>query len=85
MRFDFPVAQRLRDGGIVHFAVAVAAIADQVHDDRRAERVAIIERHSAHAHDRFGIFRIHVENRNGQALGEIGRKARRAAVVAERW
>ena len=73
MRFDLPVAQRLRDRGIVHFAVAVAAVADQVDHHRRAERVAIFERHPAHAHHRVGIFRVHVENRN-RAAAWPGRK-----------
>ena len=85
MRFDFAIAQRLGDGGIVHFAMAVAAIADQVHDDRRAEGIAIIERDFAHADDGIRIFRIHVENRHGQALGEIGGEARRTDVTRNRW
>ena len=80
MRLDFPVAQRLRDRGIVHFAVAVATVADHVDDHRRAERVAIFDRHPADAHDGVRILRVHMENRNLQPLGQVGRKTRRTSV-----
>jgi hypothetical protein len=41
MAFDLRVAQRLGDGGVVDFAVAVAAIADEVDDDVGVELVAV--------------------------------------------
>ncbi len=53
------------------------AIADQIHDDRRRKRVAIVEGHAAYSGHRLRVFRVDVENRNRQALTEIGRKARR--------
>jgi hypothetical protein len=37
MLFDFFIKQRLRDGGIVDFAVAVAAVADEIDDYVGAE------------------------------------------------
>src|ERR1700683_4649096 len=77
MRLDFAVAQRLRDGGIVHFAVAVLAIADQIDHYRAREFVAVIGGDAPDADHRVRIFRIHVKDRNRLALGQIGRKARR--------
>ena len=38
MLFDFLVEQRLGDGGVVDFAVTVAAVADQIDDNVGAER-----------------------------------------------
>ncbi len=64
--------------------MAVAAIADQVHDDGCAEGIAIIERDFAHADDGIRIFRIYVKNRHGQALGKIGGEARRTNVARDR-
>ena len=81
MRLDLAVAQRLRDRRIVHFAVAVPPVADQVDHHGRLELVAVIERHLAHAHHRVWILRVHVENRDGQALGQIGGVTRRPAVL----
>ena len=42
MALDLCVAEGLSNGGIVNFAVAVAAIADQVDDNIGAEFVAVI-------------------------------------------
>ena len=41
MLFDLFVEQRLGDGGIVDFAVAVTAVADEVDDHVSAELVAV--------------------------------------------
>ena len=81
MGFDFPVAQRLGNRGIVHLAVPVPAVADEIDHDGRAECVAIIERDPAHPNDGLKILGIDVENRNGQALRDIGTKPRRVAVA----
>ena len=76
MILDAFVQSRLRDGGIVHFAVAVAAIANQVHDDVAAESGAIVRGDLPDANDGVWIFGVHVENRNGLALGDIGGESR---------
>ena len=44
MFFDRFVQQRLGDGGVVDFAVAVTAVADQIDDDIGAKLVAIFQR-----------------------------------------
>ena len=76
MILDFCVQQRLRDGRVVHFAVAVAAVTDHVNHHVAAERVAIIERHLPDAHDGVRIFAVHVENGNRLPLGQRRGKAR---------
>ena len=77
MILDSFVKKRLRDGGIVDFAVAVAAIADDVHHHVAAEFRAILRGDLSDAHDRVGIFRVDVKNGNGLALGDVRSKARR--------
>ena len=64
MLFDPLVQQRLRDGGVVHFAVAVTAIADQVDHDVGAELVTIFHRHAAHAHHGVHVFAVDVKDWN---------------------
>ena len=81
MGFDFPVAQRLGNRGIVNLTVPMPAIADEIDHDGRAECVAIIKRDPAHPNDALKILGIDVENRDGQALGDIGRKPRGVAVA----
>ena len=44
MSLDFFVKQRLRDGGVVDFAVAVAAVSDEVDDHIAAEILRDIPR-----------------------------------------
>ena len=68
------VEHRLSDGGIVNFAVAVAAIADDVHHDVAAKCRAILGGKLSDAHDRVGIFRVDVEDRNALAFGDVGSK-----------
>ena len=77
MLFDPFVEQRLRDGGIVHFAVPVATIADHIDHHISAELVAIFHRHASHAHHRIHILAIHVKNRNGLPPRNARRKPRR--------
>src|SRR6202030_2503191 len=84
MRLNFLVTKGLRDRGVVHFAVTMFAVADQIHNDRRRKRVAIVEGHAAYPGYRFRVFRVDMENRNRQALAEIGRKARRMQFARHR-
>src|SRR5205807_898577 len=46
MRIDLAVKQWLGDGGIIHLAMAVAAVADQVNQHVTAELVAVPDRES---------------------------------------
>ena len=55
--------------GIVHFAVAVTAVSDQVDDNVAAERVAVFEGHAADPHHGIHIFGIYVKDRNALAAG----------------
>src|SRR5580704_8363922 len=66
------VENRLRDGGIVDFTVAVAAIADDVHHNIAAKPRAILRGELSNAYHRVGILRVDVEHRNALALGDVG-------------
>ena len=81
MGLDFGVENGLGDGGIVDLGVAVTAVADEVDEHVRAELVAVFESETADADHGFGVFRVDVEDGDGQALGEIAGKAS-AGVVA---
>ena len=72
---DLAVEDRLRDGRVVDFGVAVTAETDEVDDDVGAELVAVLERHAADAHHGVGIFAVDVEDGNRQALREVGRRS----------
>src|SRR5216684_3581179 len=76
MILDALVKEGLRDGRIVDFAVAVAAIADDVHDDVAAEGGAIFRGKLSDAHHGVGVFGVDVEDRHGLAFGDIGGEAR---------
>ena len=86
LRIDFPelrmvldalVQARLRDGGIVHFAVAMPAIADQVDDHVGTKFGAIFRGQTAHADHGIGIFRVDVENRHALAARDARSEMRR--------
>jgi hypothetical protein len=64
MLLDRLVQQRLGDGGIVHFAVAVAPVADQVDDHVGAELVAILGGDAGDAHHGIDVFTIDVKDGN---------------------
>ena len=68
------IKQWLRNGGIVDFAVAVTAVADQIDDDVAAESVAIFEGHATDPHHGVDIFGIHVKDWNVLAAGELSGK-----------
>ncbi len=77
MFLDALVKQRLRDRRIVHFAVAVAAVADDVHDDLAAEFRAKLRGDLADAHHRVRVFRVDVKDGYGLAFGNVRSEARR--------
>src|SRR5438046_1311581 len=76
MLFDAFVELGLRDRGVVHFAVAVAAVADDVHDHVAAERGAVFRGDFAYAHDGIRVFPVQVKNGHGLTLGDVRSKAR---------
>ena len=85
MLLDLLVEQRLGDGGIVDFAVAVAAIADQIDDDVGAELVAVLGGHARDANDCVDIFGVDVEDRNRLAAGELRSEARGVLFACSWW
>src|SRR5258708_20061545 len=77
MILDSFIEKWLRDGRIVRFTVAVAAVTDDIHDHVAAKSGAILRREFADAHDSVRVFRVNVEDRNGLALGHVRSEARR--------
>src|SRR5216684_2505778 len=75
MILDAVVEARLGHGGVVDFAMAVAAVADEIDHDIAAKLRAIFGRELSDAHDGVRIFAIHVKDGNGLALGEVGSEA----------
>ena len=65
MVFDEGVAARLGDGGVVDFAVAVAAVADEIDDDVGVEGMAVVGGDAGHAQDSVGVFGVDVEDGDG--------------------
>src|SRR5260370_39089427 len=77
MVLDSLVEERLSDGRIIHFAVAVAAVANEVNNNVAAKSSAIFRSEPANAHYGGGIFRVDVEYRHGLALGQVRSETRR--------
>src|SRR6266404_3495776 len=73
---DAVVQARLRDRGVIHFAVAVAAVADEVHDNVAAKLRAIVSGKLPHAHHGVGIFAIDVKDGNRLTLRNIRSESR---------
>src|SRR5271155_267260 len=84
VRINLPVTQRLRDRRIIHFAVPVPPVADQIHHHWRSKRIPILRRNPPHARHRVRIFRVHMKNRNRQPLRQVRRKSRRLRVPRNR-
>ena len=85
MLLDLLVEQRLRDGGIVDFAVAVAAVADQIDDYVGAELVAVFDGDARDADDGVDVFCVDVEDRNRLAARDAGGEARGVLFGVARW
>ena len=81
---DHLVHARLRERGLVALVVAVAPVADHVDDDVLLERLAERERELHHAHARFGVVAVHVEDRRLHRLGDVGRVHGRAREAGRR-
>src|SRR5271170_2683571 len=72
MVLDAFVKARLSDRGVVDFAVAVAAVADQVDDHVGIEFCAIFRGDAPNAHNRVRIFRIDMEDGYALAVSDAG-------------
>jgi hypothetical protein len=83
MIFDRLIEERLGDGRIVHFAVAMATVADHVHHHVAAESVSVFQGYAADAHYRVHVFGIHVEDGNGLAAGDLSGEARGVFLVVQ--
>ena len=55
--------------------MTVAAIPNQVDDDVGGKGMTVVCRQSGHPHDCLRVFRIDVEDGDGQALGQVGGEA----------
>ena len=75
--FDLLVEQRLRDGWIVYFAMAMAAIANEINDDVGTELVAIFSREARDADNCVNVFCIDVEDGNRLPPRDAGGESRR--------
>ena len=75
MLFDLLIEQRLGDGRVVDFAVAVAAIADEIDDDVGAELVAVFGGEAGDADDGVNVFAVDVKDGNRLAASDAGGEA----------
>jgi hypothetical protein len=81
MGVDPAVEPRLGDGRVVHLAVAVPAVADQVDHHIAVEGVTVVDRQGGGARHGLGDLAVDVEDRDRQALGDVGREARGVEAV----
>src|SRR6266436_508862 len=77
MILDALVNARLRDSGIVDFAMTVAPITDDVDHHVAAKLRAIVRGQLAYAHDSVRVFAVDVKYRNVLALGNVRGEPRR--------
>ena len=80
LRLDPLRHERLRVGGLVLLVVAVAAVPDEIDDEVVAELRAIGQREPHGAEGGLGIVGVDVDDRDVEALREVARVARRAAL-----
>ena len=73
--------QRLRVRGLVLLVVAVAAVTDEIDDDVVPEAAPVREREPDGRERGLGIVGVHMDDRDVEALREVARVARRAAVA----
>ena len=77
--------QGLREGRLVAFVVAAPAVAVHVDHDVALKVVPKVHGQANHLRDRFGIFAVHVEDRDLQHLGDVGGVRARARLVRAAW
>jgi hypothetical protein len=75
MVFDLLIEQRLGDGGVVDFAVTVAAVADEVDDYVGAEAVAVFGGEAGDTDYSVHIFAVDMEDGDGLAARDAGGEA----------
>src|SRR5258706_13068184 len=80
MILDALVEERLSDGRIVDFAVAVAAVTDDVHDDVAAEGRTIFRGKFSGVHDRVRVFGVDGGDRQGLAFCDSGGEGGRSSL-----
>ena len=73
--------QRLRVGRLVLLVVAEAAVADQIDDDVVAEPLPVRQSEPDGRDRRLGVVGVDVDDRRVEALGQVGRVARRPALA----
>ncbi len=78
---DDRVALGRGDRRVVHLRVPVTAVPDQVDHHIGPELRPVLRGDRRDAHHRVGVFRVDVEDRDRQALGNVGRKARRVRLL----
>src|SRR5260370_2773079 len=77
MVFDGFIKLRLGDGRVIHFAVAVTPVADQIDDYVVGEGVPIVQGHAADSYHRVNVSCIDMKTRNILAARKLRRKTRR--------
>ena len=80
VRLDLRIHRRLRESRLVGLVVTVATVTHEIDKEVLAELRAVLNTKLHHAHAGVRILRIHVSNRDLEALGEIARVMRRAPV-----
>ena len=81
MSLDLRDHERLRVRRLVLLLVTEAPVADEVDDDVVAELLPVGEREPHGGIGRLGIVRVDVDDRDVEALGQVARVARRAALL----
>jgi hypothetical protein len=76
MVLDARVEQRLRHSGIIHFAMAVATITNQVDDNIGMEGLPIVSSNGGHTQHGGFVLCVDMEDWNRQPLRHVRRKTR---------
>src|SRR5580765_7711870 len=84
MVLDGPVQERVSDGGIVDFAVTMAAIADQVYDHVALVNITVFDGESSDPNHGIHIFGVDVKDRDGLPPCQLRGKTRRVFLVVQR-
>src|SRR5437899_6504032 len=84
MVFDALVEFRLGNRGVINFAVAVTAVANNVDNDVAAKRGAILRGEFSATYDGVRTYAVHVENRDGLTFCQVRSKARGMFLIRSR-